>query len=428
MSNRIVNFSIGGVINTISRYFNFFEKQQYLPVFILTICIQGEVIACQFLAAFILAPSEIGVIRSLEAALSLIVMIGGCGAQALAIRDVARQQCLVSQLKTLRDIYLVAVLGSIIMIFCFVFVYYVQHITPIYSFLPLMLGLVFLTNAVRATSGFFQGVQKVDKIYLFQFVITFIAIFIQLTFTHQWRELGWVIGRYLSEALILLAMWAALYKLIGQVPWGSRIDWASLTKLMRDGFAVNVANIIRLLIDNLPIFLLIAFKIPNNQIGFLGLALLANTAATLPMAVASQRILPIMFHHNQEPQIVRKLTKEIIRLNFKLSLVGLFILLSGCLFMYFFIGGHYATTFFIEALLCWVLPFKGFTLAYGTLLMSRASYRVSILLGISEVILIIGIGLLTIVRWGMIGAVFATVIGAIWSAGSHRFAALSALR
>lgn len=83
-----------------------------LPLFFTTVSIQGAVVLSQFVAAFIVTPNEIGVIRTIESAISVLVLLTGLGAQVIAVRDGAAETMVDLQAAVLRDTMGILMVGA----------------------------------------------------------------------------------------------------------------------------------------------------------------------------------------------------------------------------------------------------------------------------------------------------------------------------
>lgn len=398
------------------------EAEGFFPIFVLTACVQGTVIGTQLLVTFFLNPSEVGIVRSLESALSVMILVGSFGAQALSIRDVAIHRKISDQILVLRSIYLLVLVGAILIIVGVFTMRVVWQKSVMLDMLMLTSGMVFLTNAMRATTGFAQGAGLVNKIYLLLVPLSILAVVIQLAITSRWGISGWVIGRYLSEGVMLIGVAALLYKTIFPVEIKGPIDLLQLRKLGYNGILVNSALMLRVLTDSLPILILTVLKVPTDRIGFFGIAVLVMTTASLPLAIVAQRALPLMLMRNGHQETANTQTRDLVLLIIKLALGGSAVLTLGSLLLYWGVGGRYELAFLLTAVLCWNLPLKGLALAYGTVLMVKRSYSISIWINIVEVTLVAITGFILVKRWGVVGAICAVTLGSVWSMIAYRFA------
>lgn len=405
------------------RYFRKLEAEGLLPVFVLTACVQGQVIGSQLLITFFLTPSEIGVIRSLESALAVLILIGSFGAQALSIREVAAHIDKPDQLLILRHIYLLVVFGALMMVMGVFTIHASWQSSVILDLLVLSSGIVLFTNAIRATAGFTQGARIIKDFYLYLIPLSLSALAVQLFVAAYWSVSGWIVGRYLSEGIMLLGMAALLYKLDYSALKQGCISWVQLYRLGCNGVLVNLTLVLKVIADSLPILILTALKIPTEKIGFFGLAVLVVTTTLLPLSVVAQRALPLMVIDDMHRGAVYHHDRYLVKLNMKLALGGSLILTVASLSLYWFVGGDYALAFLLTAILCWSLPLKGLALAYGTVLMARRSYSVSILINSIEVLLVAIAGFFLVSRWGVAGAVCAFTLGSAWSFAAYWFAA-----
>jgi O-antigen/teichoic acid export membrane protein len=410
------------MITTLRQRLNNLEAQGFFPIFVLTACVQGTVIGTQLLVTLFLSPSEVGIIRSLESALSVMILVGSFGVQALSIRDVAFHKKLSDQILVLRSIYLLVFLGAFLIIVGIFTMRALWQKSVILDMLLLTSGIVFLTNSIRAATGFAQGAGLVNKIYLPLIPLSIFAVAIQLTITNLWGIPGWIIGRYVSEGVMLLGVAALLYKLITPVAIKKNISLVQIKKLGINGILVNSALMLRVVSDSLPILILTALKVPTDQIGFFGIAVLVVTTASLPLAIVAQRALPLMVMRDGDKETADTLNRYLVRMIMKLALSGSALLTVVSLLLYWVVGGPYALAFLFTAVLCWALPLKGLALAYGTVMMVKRNYVISIWINIFEVTLVAISGFIMINKWGVIGSVFAVIFGSMWSMIAYRYA------
>lgn len=410
------------MIATLRQRLNRLEEKGFFPILVLTACVQGTVIGTQLLVTFFLNPSEVGVVRSLESALSVMTLVGSFGAQALSIRDVAIHKRISDQILVLRSIYIIVLLGAFLMIVGIFTMRALWQKSVILDMLLLASGMVFLTNAVRATTGFAQGASLVNKIYLPLIPLSIFAVVIQLTITSLWGISGWIIGRYMSESVMLLGVAALIYKLVAPVPSQKTINLVQIRQLGYNGILVNLALMLKVVTDSLPILILTTLKIPTDQVGFFGIAVLVMTTASLPLAIVAQRALPLMVMQDGHKEIADTQNRDLVRVLMKLALSGSALLTVGSLWLYWGVGGRYALAFLFTAVLCWTLPLKGLAIAYGTVLMVKRSYKIAIWINVFEVALVAIAGLIMINKWGVVGAIFAVIFGGIWSMIAYRFA------
>ncbi|MDT3671428.1 MAG: hypothetical protein ROZ37_14000 [Aromatoleum sp.] len=407
-----------GILKNLRSLLDGLEQSGLLPVLMVTVCIQGTVILGQFLVALILSPSELGVIRSLESALSVLVLVGSAGTQALSIRDIAEEQNPRRRMIALRNIYLVVITGALIVGLTVVGARALMRPSAIVDAVALCAGMVLLTNMLRATTGFAQGAALVQHCYRRLMVLSGVSIVLQISLAGARGIPGWIAARYLGEAVTLIGLLIVLRRATPPVPWRAPLEWVELMRSVRHGSAVNLALVLRLLADSLPVLALTAFKVPTDRIGVFGLAMLALTSVTLPLAVLVQRALPKMVSALSRKGAMEAQMSELVRMTLLTGVVGAAALCAVSMIAYWLIGGAYSSAFLFAAVLSWILPIKALALAYGTRLMVVRRYGASVWINLAEVALGGGVCFLGIPAWGAQGAAVAVALGTVWSAAA----------
>jgi O-antigen/teichoic acid export membrane protein len=404
------------MLKRISEQLSRIEQSGYIPLMMVTVCIQGGIIISQFIAAFFITPSEIGVIRAIESVLSILVLIGGFGMQSLSIREVSANQGWMNRFGILRDIYIIIIFGALLVIFGVFLLHEFFIDTIVVNNILLITGVVLLTNAIRVTSGFTQGTGIVGKTYSYLIVSTIATLAINVIAASYWSVIGWIIGRYISEFLTLLVLISITYKLVGPINHYPPISVEKIKILLCDGLKINIALVVKLIGDNVPILMMAALKFPTEKIGFLGLALLAINSSMLPLAVLAQRAFPLMSSHGFQSKEIKILTKKLVRTSFKLAFLVSVILSVMSVLLYEMFGGVYKEAFLLTAALSWSVPLKSIALAYGTNLVATSQLDAAIRVNLIEVMMLIIIGLISIKVWGSFGLVCAIIMASSWSA------------
>lgn len=400
----------------ISEQLSRIEQNGYIPLLMVTVCIQGGIIISQFMAAFFITPSEIGVIRAIESVLSILILVGGFGMQSLSIREVAADQRKINRLNIIRNIYIIITLASLFVVLGIFIVRAFLNQTIILDNILMISGVVLLTNAIRVTSGFTQGAGLVGKTYLYLIASTIVALAVNVIAASYWSVAGWIVGRYLSEFVTLVVLISITYKLVSPITYHLPISSKQIKNLLYDGFKINIALTVKLIGENLPILMMTALKLPTDKIGFLGLAILAINSAMLPLAVLAQRAFPVMSSYRFQPKELKGLTKTLVRTSLKLAFLVSIVLFIISILLYKKLAGVYADAFLLTAALCWIVPLKSIALAYGTNLVATSQLNAAIKINLIEVIILLIAGLITTKRWGTFGLVYTIILASSWSA------------
>lgn len=399
----------------LARVINIFEESKLLQLFIITACIQGGVIISQFLIAPWVDPSVVGVVRSLETVIALVVLAGSLGMQSIAIRDTAAGGSFSERGDVLRQVFILVGIASAIVIFGIYIAHKFVLSSAISSYVFTTCGLVLLTNLLRVTTGFAQGAKAISEIYFLLMLVTGVGIVLHVVLTKLYGVEGWMLARYLGEFFCLAAVWWKLRKYVFQALNFRKVNVPVVLATARSGVTINASLFVRLLVDSLPVLMLTAFHVRTEEIGFFGIAILSLVLGLLPLAIIAQRALPELVETLGDKDAIRKkfeaLSKTMIVAS---SAVGLLLILVSSIW-WLFVGGVYKITALYVIFLALTLPLKSIALSCGTMLVALRVFGLSLKVNVIEgllVLLILYFGVPVLGGWA---GVIAYAAGALLS-------------
>lgn len=399
----------------LARLINFLENSRFLPLFIVTACIQGGVIISQFLIAPFVDPSLVGVVRSLETVIALVVLAGSLGMQSIAIRDTALYVKPADQSHVLRQVFALVGITSAVVIVGVLVAHEFIITTTISSYVFTACGLVLLTNLLRVTTGFAQGAKVINEIYLALMIVTGGGIIVHVALIKFYGVQGWIAARYITETSCLLVVWWRLRAHI--VPaWNlSDIRRTELMAIASAGLIINASLFVRLLVDSLPVLLLTAMRVKTEEIGFFGLAILSMMLGQLPLVIIAQRMIPDLVEVLDDKLLLVAKFKALIRSMMLVASVVTLILLAVAAIWLLFVGGQYVTTAKYVLVLALSLPLKAVMLASGTMLVALRVFGLSLGVNFLEALLVALILYFGIPVFGGWAGVFAYIGGSLLS-------------
>jgi O-antigen/teichoic acid export membrane protein len=386
-------------------------------VLILTACIQGGVMISQFLAAFYMTPNQLGIIRTVESVLSIVVLGTSVGAPTLAIREIAalkdddERSALLARLICMELIVGVVVIIGMLLVRGFV------H-GEMLRYASMIAGVALLSNTIRVIAAFVQGVQTAALFSVRVVILTLAAVSTVSVASWYGGIEGWVIGRYLGEGAVLVGLVHGVrHYLSGTGRFGRQTlpSW----HIIALGVTANLALFIRLLCDNLPILALAAAKIPTDQIGFFGLATLVMMGPNLILAVTMQVELPRVVSVLPNAKLVSERFRRLIG-----NMVSIALLFFGLILLVWVVNReflHMTYTPTINALfiMSFVLPIRAVTLSIGTMFTALGKYRFSVYVNLVELAIVGGFAYPLARHFGANGAILLFVAGAVVSIGLH---------
>lgn len=394
-----------------------FESSKLLQLIVITACIQGGVIISQFLITPWVDPSVVGVVRSLETIIALVVLAGSLGMQSIAIRDTAASHGTSRQSEVLRQVFLLVGIASGVVIAGI----YVAHefvlTSAISSYVFTTCGLVLLTNLLRVTTGFAQGAKAIREIYFVLMLVTGAGVILHVVLTKLYGIQGWMAARYLGEFFCLAAVWWKLRAHIFLALDFRQVNGRELMTTARSGVIVNASLFVRLLVDSLPVLMLTAYHVKTDEIGFFGIAILSLILGLLPLAIIAQRALPELVEVIHDKSELREryhaFSKSMLKIS---STVALLLILCSCIWLVC-VGGVYKQTAMYIIVLALTLPLKAMALACGTILVALRVFSLSLKTNIVEgllVLLILYVGIPVLDAWaGVLGYVVGAVLSAV---------------
>lgn len=354
-------------------------------VLILTVCIQGGVLISQFLTAFFLVPSQVGVVRTIESILSIVVLGTSVGAPTLAIREIAalqegREQALL--LKRLICMELIA--GSFVAAALFGTRGFWSGDMMHYA--SMIAGVALLSNTIRVVAAFMQGTQTAALFSLRVVVLTCLSVGVVCLMARAFGVDGWVVGRYIGEATVLVGMLLAVRHYFVDTG-GFSCDMLPTWHIVSLGVTANLALFFRLLCDNLPILALAAAKIPTDQIGFFGLASLMLMGPNLLLSVTAQVELPRFVAQLHTPVLLRERFGRLVRNMVALATAFLVLVFIVWFINYKWLALTYTPTINALFIMILALPMRAVTLSLGTLITALGKYRLFVFVNIVEAVI-----------------------------------------
>lgn len=367
-----------------------FEQNGYLPLLVLTIAIQGTVLVSQTLASLFIPISRTGAIRTFESVASVAILCGSLGTQTLAIREIAAARDDVERARILNELLFLPFVGAGALGLLGVALMLSGHSPAVIgsTTLPLAMTLVLLVSLTRLLSGAAQGLFRVGDIYRSVIVGSGAAILFHLGGAFGGSLATWIIGRCLGEAVLLASVGLALIRAYPPFANFGVPPWARILAQMRTGMSVNLGLILRMTADAVPIVMMGRIS-AATVIGHFGIATLALTLATLPIAVSTQLALPRLAAASRAGQ---RRTFQRLLLRVFASAVGL----AGGATVIGLLGRPFADATMQDSItavlvILWTLPLRSLSLGLGALSLARSNYIGPLIINLIELLVLMTI-------------------------------------
>jgi O-antigen/teichoic acid export membrane protein len=371
-----------------------------------TVATSGLAYLQQLSIARLVSPAEFGIVRAVESALVVLLLLACFGTPTLAVRlaaEVDRPQ----QGALLRRLLLVAACSSFVVSIATVAWTFATPRSQFTSSLRFLVWTVTLTSLSRIIYNFHQGVMRVHRASVVATALAAVSFALLTGLVWRYRLDGWIAGRLVGEALSLTGLlWLVRRALTSsaQLP-----PQHAPMALLRFGAAITTSFFLRGALDATGIFTLGLVGADIAEIGYFGLGTLLATAILLLPASLGGVLLPRMVagrtRNTSSPYLASGL-RWAVALTVPISLLGT-VSAPGLLAL---LLPAYVPAAAILQVLVWVAPLRAVTAVAGTQLLAGSNVRTSIVInGIGFIALAI-LGALIGPSYGGYGMAWATVL------------------
>lgn len=371
------------------------------------IFVQGLTYVSQLIIANMVGPAKFGIVRNVEAIISIVVLFGSAGMPTLAVKSIAQ---------TIDPVMRGRILGRLIRlafaislgISIFVVIAAPRFVnSDVAKYLTMLVWVVALISCSRTCINYFQGIKQIHQSSIYTAVLSVVSL-ILVTLSVRFAGLdGWIVARYISEGLFValtLFLTRKVVKFTGLLP-----EAYSYKALMLLGGPIAGSLFLRSTLDNAGVLFLGRLGATNEEVGYYSLgAILVIVLMILPAGL-SNLAMPRLAERSSEPakllHFFLNLITQTLILVVSLSLIGVFIVPYVIqIFLPEYIPGI-AT---IQILML-VIPFRAIASMCGAVL--TALDKNKIIMAGHGLLLVIAVLIYsyTIARFGSIGAAWGTV-------------------
>lgn len=289
----------------LTAYLNILVRQDYLPIFVLILSVQGSVLISQAVSVLLVSPGLLGSIRTFESVTSVLVLLAGFGAPALAVREMAAYETPDERAAALRDLMLLPAVGVGVIGIAIVLALATgwSWIQPLKAILPTALLLLLLVNLSRLMAAVAQGLLIAGRVYLFAIPGALLSAALHVIGAWHGSVGSWALGRVAGEAILLTLLLAGVWRQLPGLNIRESLHARRFLRGMGRATLVNSGLIVRMTADAAPILLMgvtIAWGLHGAvdrdsmrlNIGYYGIANLVLTFGMLPLSVIGQQAVP----------------------------------------------------------------------------------------------------------------------------------------
>jgi O-antigen/teichoic acid export membrane protein len=362
------------------------------------VAVQGAAYIFQVIVAALLSPAEFGVVRSVDAVLALLVILGSIGMPSLAVKCLAEVDDVEQRGALLVRLILIAAGTSLgVASAAWIFAPSLVSGTAVF-YLQRLVWIIPLAACARTTLNYYQGTRQIPVYSVLSASVATAVLPLALLAVAVGGLSGWIWARYGTEAATLVV---ALLSVAGALR-GRR-------RLTRVGGVLGLSLLTRTGLDSLGTLALIAIGTSTTQIGYYGVGVLAVMGLLILPSCVGSIALPRFARAFSDPATLRsKFYRTVgvcLMLTLPLSALGI---VSAPLLVLHFFPSYGASIPIIQILLMTVWA-RAVTMASGTFLVAADQGDATLIVNL--LILSAGaIAMLSITpHFGIAGAAYTTV-------------------
>jgi len=332
------------------------------------VAVQGAAYIFQVIVAALLSPADFGLVRSVDAVLALLVIVGSIGMPSLSVKclaevdDVGQRGALLMRL-----ILIAAATGLSVASAAWILAPWLVGGTAVF-YLEHLVWIVPLAACARTTLNYYQGTRQIPVYAALSASMAIAVLPLALLAVAVGGLSGWVWARYGTEAATLVV---ALVPLAGVLrSRGQLAAVYSFHRLTRVGGVLGLSLLARTSLDSLGTLALIAIGTPTTQIGYYGVGVLAVMGLLILPACVGNIALPRLARAFRDPTALRsafyRTVSVCLVLTLPLSALGI---ISAPLLVQHLIPSYGASIPIIQILLMTVWA-RAVTMVSGTLLVA----------------------------------------------------------
>ena len=371
------------------------------------VAVQGAAYIFQVIVAVLLSPADFGVVRSVDAVLALLVILGSIGMPSLAVKCLAEVDDVEQRGALLIRLILIAAGTSLgVASAAWIFVPSLVSGTAVF-YLQRLVWIIPLAACARTTLNYYQGTRQIPVYSVLSASVATAALPLALLAVAVGGLSGWIWARYGTEAATLAV---ALLPLAGVLRRRGRLAAAySFRRLTRVGGVLSLSLLARTSLDSLGTLALIAIGTPTTQIGYYGVGVLAVMGLLILPACVGNIALPRFARAFRDPAMLRSTFYRTVGVCLVLTLpLSVFGIVSAPLLVPYLFPSYGASIPIVQILLMTVWA-RAVTMASGTLLVAADQADETLIVNL----LILAAGAIAMLSvtpdFGVVGAAYTTV-------------------
>jgi O-antigen/teichoic acid export membrane protein len=379
-----------------------------LPFLIVSIFfVQGLAYISQLVLATFLGPADFGIVRTVEAYLSIALIVGTAGMNSLAVTTIAEAGDPAVRASLLARLLVLALGVSLLCaaIICVILTFVDQ--SSIAHYLRALIWAIGLTACSRTCFNYFQGIKQIKQYALSTAIASVVSLIAITVPTYLGGLRGWIFGRYAAEAAFLTLAVILVRKRIAFRPLPSAYSWTNLGML---GASIALALLVRTALDNAAVLSLSWFGRSKADIGYYGLGNILSIVLSIIPAGIANIALPRFAESRRDPERVRQLFWRVTK--WSLALMGPIVVLAvlASRFLIRLLSERYAPSVPVLQILLLQVPFRLLAIIAAAALMGLNRNDLTVICNVLLLGLALAFYAVAIPRFGVVGAAWATFI------------------
>jgi O-antigen/teichoic acid export membrane protein len=387
-----------------------------LPHLVLAlVSIQGAAYIVQFAIARLVTPGDFGIVRTVESAFSLALVVASAGLPSLAIKSVAMMETQALQGRLLRR------LVSLVMVTSLVTAVIVSAGAPLFvspaaaRWLSIFIFALIPVAVARTCTNFFQALGIVKRVSIVVASGSAVGVVTVVFLVARYGLTGWIAGRYVAECLL------AVVALLLCLPYLRSTDIlpSSVRRraLLMEGGAVSSSLLVRSAIDNVPVLSLGWFAIAATDIGYFGLgSIIAGALLLIPAAMNSLAISRLVASLRAGHDAARRLFTRLQLAAALMTVPAMLALMVALPPLVERVAPRYSPGIGVLRALVAVVPLRGMTTTSGGLLLAAGRISLGLWFNIATLMVCLAALAVLVPRYGVTGAASAIIFAEATSA------------
>ena len=363
--------------------------------------------------AHLVGPEEFAVVRTVEATLNVLLIAASLGMPLLAVKTIAELPDEQAQGRMLGTLLVVSLLGGLVTAALASIAAGV--LDPISAgYLRELSWVMALSACSRTCLNYFQGRREVHRMSRYTVILSLISLAVLILAVRAAGLSGWVIGRYVTEAVFL---WLLVWRVGPALSFSGRMPGNnSLRSLLTAGGGIATSLLVRTAADNTGLYVLTFAGFPAATVGYFGLSSLVLIALSIVPASIVSIALSRIVSRLADPAALRWFLRRVAiwSLAIAVGLAGAAGLLARPAVTFFF--PSYEPAVPLLWLLLAVVPFRALSGLAGIVLVACDRVRLTVWVNVFTLVVTIAGAAQATSVWGAAGTATAVVVAEVITA------------